>query len=193
MWEFTYKTYQIKSISETDYAFRNWECAEKHRFSIDDYKEVYSDTIQNDQNDQNDQVDYKSILEKLFFKFNVNKPDNFRGHSLSVSDVVAIKKSGECGWQWYYCDSMGWREITNAVEVEGALSEINIDPDKCKSSIVSLLGYTYDMNEIEFMSTIGMLLDIWASGHKCDPIVIAKCIYESVIDVNNDLGSIKIN
>ena len=33
--------------------------------------------------------------EKLFEKFNIDRPPDFGGHSLSVSDIVAIKQAGQ--------------------------------------------------------------------------------------------------
>lgn len=47
------------------------------------------------------------VLESLFTKFNINRPADFRGHSLSVSDVV------ELDGKYYYCDSFGFVELKN--------------------------------------------------------------------------------
>lgn len=47
------------------------------------------------------------VLERLFVKFNTNHPADFKGHSLSVSDVV------ELDGKHYYCDSFGYEEIKN--------------------------------------------------------------------------------
>lgn len=48
-------------------------------------------------------------LEDVFFKFNVEKPIDFTGHSLSVSDVVEILDGENKGA--YFCDSFGFKEI----------------------------------------------------------------------------------
>ena len=48
-------------------------------------------------------------LEDVFFKFNVEKPIDFTGHSLSVSDVVEIL-DGE-NKEAYFCDSFGFKKI----------------------------------------------------------------------------------
>ena len=37
----------------------------------------------------------ESILEGLYTRFNLNRPDDFRGHSLSVSDVIALNQGGK--------------------------------------------------------------------------------------------------
>ena len=98
-----YMIFQFKDIRKTNYSFRSWE-ESKEKFSIDDYRRVYTG-----------EIGQKNCLEKLFEMFNLNHPSDFRGHSLSVSDVVAIKKEDYSYWYWYYCDSFGWEEITEIV------------------------------------------------------------------------------
>lgn len=49
--------------------------------------------------------DTHTMLEDLYYTFNMEHPEDFRGHSLSVSDVVQL------GNRFFYCDSFGWREI----------------------------------------------------------------------------------
>lgn len=54
-------------------------------------------------------------LEDIFYKFNENRPAYFKGHSLSVSDVVVIrKKDGK--ETAYYCDSFGFTEVPQFLE-----------------------------------------------------------------------------
>ena len=48
-------------------------------------------------------------LENLYYIFNQARPEDFKGHSLSVSDIVALKRDGVVSY--YYCDSVGFREI----------------------------------------------------------------------------------
>lgn len=46
------------------------------------------------------------MLEDVFAKFNFRHPADFRGHSLSTSDVVVLN-----GAKAYYCDSFGFAEL----------------------------------------------------------------------------------
>lgn len=46
-------------------------------------------------------------LENIFERFNVDRPADFKGHSLSVSDIVALKQAGEVSC--HYVDSVGYR------------------------------------------------------------------------------------
>lgn len=49
------------------------------------------------------------ICESLFVKFNTDRPDDFTGHSLSVSDVIALKRQQEVNY--YFVDSFGFKEL----------------------------------------------------------------------------------
>lgn len=102
-----YKIYQIKDISETDYAFR---CFDKNKFNFNNYEMVYSDFIKLDTP--------VNILEDLFFTFNCERPEDFKGHSLSVSDVVSINTPTETGYEirYYYCNSIEWKDITEYIK-----------------------------------------------------------------------------
>ena len=51
------------------------------------------------------------LLEGIFHAFNVNRPDDFKGHSLSVSDIIALKVNGEVSF--HYVDSFGFRRLEN--------------------------------------------------------------------------------
>lgn len=49
------------------------------------------------------------VLENLFERFNIGRPEDFTGHSLSVSDVIALKRQNEI--KYYYVDSFGFQEL----------------------------------------------------------------------------------
>lgn len=64
----------------------------------EDYMMVWAATVEADQD-----VD---CLEALYEQFNIYTPINFRGHLMSVSDVVVLDNQ-----RAYYCDSIGWSQI----------------------------------------------------------------------------------
>lgn len=99
-----YEIWQLQNVEATSYAFCSWSIAEG-KFDISHYWLTYQGT-----------APQKNILENLFAEFNLNHPKDFPGHSLSVSDVVALKKEDKDYWYWYYCDSFGWKEITEFVQ-----------------------------------------------------------------------------
>ena len=53
-------------------------------------------------------------LEELYLTFNLRHPADFRGHSLSVSDVVALKRDGQaCA---FFVDRIGFKELPEFLE-----------------------------------------------------------------------------
>ncbi len=68
------------------------------KINLKDYVPVYT-------GESDIQIDWK-LLDELFNKFNVNHPEGFAGHSMSVSDIVVIEDKDE-KFYWY-CDSFGW-------------------------------------------------------------------------------------
>ena len=49
------------------------------------------------------------LLNDIFYRFNMERPDDFYGHSLSVSDIVALKVDGIV--TAHYVDRYGWQEL----------------------------------------------------------------------------------
>ena len=45
-------------------------------------------------------------LDDLYQMCNTSRPEGYRGHSLSVSDIVVLDG------QAYFCDSFGWKSIS---------------------------------------------------------------------------------
>ena len=76
--------------------FIPWRLLNQHsKFDISQYKKVYEGEVQEEKN-------LLRTLESIFEKFNLQQPSDFHGHSLSVSDVVALDGVN------YYCNSYGW-------------------------------------------------------------------------------------
>lgn len=98
---YAYLIYQIKDPIKCDYAWMSWKIA-KRDINLMDYDCVYTDSI--------DGEDPIAVLENLYEMFNINHPDDFKGHSLSMSDIIVLFDDNGC--KWYYCDSFGWRDIT---------------------------------------------------------------------------------
>ncbi|MBQ6171845.1 MAG: hypothetical protein IJK34_04315 [Clostridia bacterium] len=58
-------------------------------------------------------------LEDVFQKFNIAHPDGYKGRSLSVSDVVEVIEATDIEPGFYFCDSIGFKEV-------------EFDPDKAE-------------------------------------------------------------
>ena len=72
--------------------------------NIDHYEMVYTASLlpYKDQNTN-------TTLEELYVKFNISIPDDFTGHSLSVSDIVVLRRNGVVSC--HYVDSIGFKEL----------------------------------------------------------------------------------
>ena len=94
------KIYQAEL--ETPYKFFGLKIAQRKGFSEDHYKLVYEDSIGIPEHTSNEE-----FCEQLYALFNADtkRPDNYKGHSLSMSDVVVIDDKA------YYCDNIGFVEI----------------------------------------------------------------------------------
>lgn len=63
--------------------------------------------------------DQAAILDSLYARFNLDRPEDFHGHSLSVSDVIALKQNGRV--TCYYTDSFGFEKLPDFNPPENAL------------------------------------------------------------------------
>ena len=96
----TYKIHQIKDIENTDYAFRGYD---PKKFNFKDYECKYSGEFTDDTKTATE------ICEVIFYLFNMRRPEDFKGHSLSMSDVIELDTG--ISQRLYYCDMCGWERI----------------------------------------------------------------------------------
>ena len=119
--------YQLKDTPEArDIRFMNMDYLESKGISVnrENYDLVYTAPLEDGTN-----------LEDIYTKFNIDHPDDFRGHSLSVSDVVVFHQNGEN--TSHYVDSFGYREVPEFVqeiakEKSSILQNQDIEKDKAK-------------------------------------------------------------
>ena len=99
--ENTYSIYQLKRGDETrDLRFEPYDRlqAEGHTVDPANYDLIYSAPLAPDM-----------TLESILEKFNIDHPKDFKGHSLSVSDVVVLHQNGQDAA--HYVDSFGYRQV----------------------------------------------------------------------------------
>ena len=97
-----------ESVSKNRKMFESWEVLNEccGGFDIRDYKEVYAGETDDYIPQLNVTIKNKMvILDRLFDQFNLRIPEDFKGHSLSVSDVVIMDN------EIYFCDPYGWVEV----------------------------------------------------------------------------------
>ncbi len=120
-----YAIYQLKrEDSTTDLRFMNADWLQKKGLEPqrDNYELIYTGTLQPAER----QID---TLEQLYQTFNINHPADFTGHSLSVSDIVALKQDGVVSC--HYVDSVGYKELPSFLKTENYLktAEMQLEDD----------------------------------------------------------------
>ena len=59
-----------------------------------------------------------SALENIFELFNMERPEQFCGHSMSVGDIIKLKplvenEDEDDTPEYWYCDNLGWKKLTD--------------------------------------------------------------------------------
>lgn len=95
--------YQITARDpEHDYRFMNLDFVKRHGMEVNraDYELVYTAPLTE-----------KDTLEAIYERFNIQRPADFTGHSLSVSDVVVLNDGSTV--KAYYVDSIGFAKLSD--------------------------------------------------------------------------------
>ena len=108
--ENTFTIYQLKDDVPVDFHFRPLEEVQRKGLAVDpaNYEKVYTAPLTPDMG-----------LERIFEKFNIDRPEDFKGHSLSVSDVVVLHQNGQD--TAHYTDSIGFVDISKDFLLENPL------------------------------------------------------------------------
>ena len=97
----SFSIYQLKGGNETlDYRFEPLDSIHRNGLSVkpENYELVYEAPLT-----------AKDDLESIYTRFNVDRPADFTGHSLSVSDIVVLHQGGKD--TAHYCDRAGFSEV----------------------------------------------------------------------------------
>lgn len=94
-----YEILQLKKEKLRAYGFEDYDWAIEHGFKEDDYEKTYEGEI------NSDGISNYMACELLFEKFNVNRPSDFKGRSLSVSDIVVLNGHK------FYVESVGFKKL----------------------------------------------------------------------------------
>lgn len=111
----SYAVLQLKRIDETEqFRFMPYWHIQKleEQPTIDHYEVVYNGPIEQS-------AGAAEQLEGLYTKFNIDHPEDFRGHSMSMSDIVALKVAHEVSF--HYVDRIGFVELQGFMKPENYL------------------------------------------------------------------------
>ena len=104
--ENSYAIYQYRQADDAiGYQYMSLDFIEKMGMSVkgSDYQMMYQGVLE-----------AQDTLEDLYIKFNIDRPEGFKGHSMSTSDVVILKRDGEM--KAYYVNDIGFRELPEFIE-----------------------------------------------------------------------------
>ncbi len=106
----SYCIYQLKQIDETaELLFMSSSYLKEHDLDIsyENYDAVYSGALPRCDDSAT------KTLDDLYMKFNTERPQDFTGHSLSVSDIVALRQNGVVSC--HYVDSIGFANVPSFI------------------------------------------------------------------------------
>ena len=132
-----YGIYQLKDNPELrDFHFAGTAELLKRGILSDDFKEIQPGNYNLVYTGELSDIDGQAQGEKLnaiFEKFNIDHPADYRGHSLSVSDIVVLHENGENST--HFVDSFGFTELPDFVRgLEGVKEQ---ETDKAEKELTN--------------------------------------------------------
>ena len=108
-------------------------------------------------------------LEDIFTRFNIDHPKDFKGHSLSVSDVVVLHQNGQD--TAHYVDSIGYRQTPEFLQPQNYLKHVE--------DIVEQNDNNFDgiINNTPQTPTVGELEQKVKAGEPISLIDLANAIH----------------
>ncbi len=103
-----YLILQLRHDADRELRFASMRYLEKKNIipNIENYEILYCGELPEEKRS----TPAAELLEQLYQKFNCDRPRNFQGHSLSVSDVIMLKRDGKISA--HYVNSIGFRELS---------------------------------------------------------------------------------
>ena len=157
----TFSIYQLKRGDETrDLRFEPYDrlTATGHAVDPANYDLIYSAPLAPG-----------TSLEAIFTRFNIDHPKDFKGHSLSVSDVVVLHQNGQD--TAHYVDSIGYRQTPEFLQPQNYLKHVE--------DIVEQNDNNFDgiINNTPQTPTVGELEQKAKAGEPISMIDLANAIH----------------
>ena len=157
----TFSIYQLKRGDETrDLRFEPYDRLQATGHAVDraNYELIYTAPLTPD-----------TSLEDIYTRFNLDHPADFRGHSLSVSDVVVLHQNGQD--TAHYVDSIGYRQTPEFLQPQNYLKHVE--------DIVEQNDNNFDgiINNTPQTPTVGELEQKAKAGEPISLIDLANAIH----------------
>ena len=156
----TFSIYQIKGGDETrDLRFEPYDrlIAAGHRVDVKNYTLVYSAPLTPGMS-----------LEDIYTRFNIDHPKDFKGHSLSVSDVVVFHQNGQD--TAHYVDSLGYKDVPEFLQPKNYLKAAEQTTEQNYNMIDGQINNTPTAAELEEKAKAGEQISLaeYAEALKTD-------------------------
>ena len=136
----TFSIYQLKRDDETvDLRFEPYDrlTAAGHTVDMANYDRIYIADLAPG-----------TSLEDIYTRFNVDHPKDFKGHSLSVSDVVVLHQNGQD--TAHYVDSIGYKEVPEFwKQPENPLKHVEDTIEQNDNNFDGIINNTPTVDELE--------------------------------------------
>ena len=107
-------------------------------------------------------------LEDIYTRFNIDHPKDFKGHSLSVSDVVVLHQNGQD--TSHYVDSLGYKDVPEFLQPENYLKTAEQTTEQNYNMIDGQINNTPTAAELEEKAKAGEQISLaeYAEALKTD-------------------------
>ena len=147
----TFSIYQVPAGPEgRDFRYRPYEELQAAGLAVDrkNYALVYTAPL-----------DKKTTLEDIYRTFNADdRPAGFRGHSLSVSDVVVVNRGGK--EEAHYCDSIGFTPVPEFMR-ESPIKTAEMSTEQNYNMIDGTMNNAPSMGELEARAKAGEQISLF--------------------------------
>ena len=140
----TFTIYQLNDNAARDYHFRPLEELQGKGLAVNmgNYDKVYDAALTPDMS-----------LGRIFEKFNFDRPEDFKGHSLSVSDVVVLHQNGTD--TAYYVDSSTFVDVSETFLHENPLRAAELSTEQNANMIDGVINNTPNTDALEAQAAAG--------------------------------------
>lgn len=146
----TFTIYQLKHEDATrDYRFEPYDRLQAAGLAVDPahYEPVYSGPMTPGM-----------TLENIYTRFNIDHPQNFKGHSLSVSDVVVVQQGGQS--TAHYVDNFGYKTVPEFLQPENYLKATEQSTEQNYNMIDGMVNNTPTVGELEAKAKAGEVISL---------------------------------
>ena len=146
----TFTIYQLKREDATrNYRFEPYDRLHAAGLAVDSahYEPVYTAPLTPGM-----------TLEDIYTRFNIDHPQDFKGHSLSVSDVVVMQQGGQS--TAHYVDSFGYKTVPEFLQPENYLKNAEMSTEQNYNMIDGIANNAPTVGELEAKAKAGEVISL---------------------------------